>query len=150
MDNFPAHIRETDMVKQTVPEHCYATAGYAQKSLQEIGLGNAAYLAGLLHDMGKMTQEFREYIQRVANGEPVRRGSVNHTFAGCRYLLERYHGDFSKNINDFTSELLAYVIGAHHGQFDCIDENGQSGFNHRLQKEIAYSLYYQVTFSGWP
>lgn len=138
MDNFPAHIRETDMVKQTVPEHCYATAGYAQKSLQEIGLGNAAYLAGLLHDMGKMTQEFREYIQRAANGESVRRGSVNHTFAGCRYLLERYHGDFSKNINDFTSELLAYVIGAHHGQFDCIDENGQSGFNHRLQKEIAY------------
>ncbi len=34
-----------------------------------------------------------------------------------------------------TSELLAYAVGAHHGLFDCINPDGDSGFLHRLQKE---------------
>ena len=139
MNSFPAHIRETDRAIQTVSEHCLGTAAYAQKALQDINLGNAAYLAGLLHDMGKMTEEFNTYIQKSANGETVRRGSVNHTFAGCRYLLEKYHKDISNQSSFVAAEILAYAIGAHHGQFDCVDKDGEFGFTHRLLKKIAYT-----------
>lgn len=138
MNIFPAHIRETDGAMQTVSEHCRETAAYAKKALQDIRLGNTAYLAGLLHDMGKMTEEFSAYIQKAANGQPVRRGSVNHTFAGCRYLLESYHNRKSRPFSFITAEILAYAIGAHHGQFDCVDEDGNLGFTHRLLKEIVY------------
>lgn len=139
MNIFPAHIRETDGAMQTVSEHCRETAAYAKKALQDIRLGNTAYLAGLLHDMGKMTEEFSAYIQKAANGQPVRRGSVNHTFAGCRYLLESYHNRKSRPFSFITAEILAYAIGAHHGQFDCVDEDGNLGFTHRLLKEIVYT-----------
>lgn len=139
MNIFPAHIRETDGAMQTVSEHCRETAAYAKKALKDISLGNTAYFAGLLHDMGKMTKEFSAYIQKAANGEPVRRGSVNHTFAGCRYLLESYHNGQLRPFSFITAEILAYAIGSHHGLFDCVDENGNFGFTHRLLKEIVYT-----------
>lgn len=139
MNIFPAHIRETDGAMQTVSEHCRETAAYAKKALKDISLGNTAYFAGLLHDMGKMTEEFSAYIQKAANGESVRRGSVNHTFAGCRYLLESYHNEKSRPFSFITAEILAYAIGSHHGLFDCVDENGNFGFTHRLLKEIVYT-----------
>ena len=57
-----------------------------------------------------------------------------HTFAGVRFLLEHYHGSkHDSSFNDITCELLAFAVGAHHGLFDCIDENHASGFLHRLQ-----------------
>ena len=128
--SFPAHIREDRQV-QSVKAHCLETAEIAAERLTPVGLEAAARLAGIMHDSGKMTEAFRTYIVKAAAGESVKRGSVNHTFAGVQYLLRSYH-----NCKDafalLTSELLAYAVGAHHGQFDVVDVEGQSGFEHRL------------------
>lgn len=137
---FPAHIRiQQDGTQdiQTVAEHCRGTARRAAECLSAAGLSKAAYLAGLLHDMGKATPQFRAYIERAANGESVRRGAVVHTFAGARLLLEQYHGPTPASYDDITCELLAFAIGAHHGLFDCVGENGSSGFRHRLSSHDA-------------
>lgn len=139
---YPAHIKTDssgNKIVQTVAEHCKNSAVYALESAMP-ALCNTAYLAALLHDMGKFTKEFAQYIEKAANGEPVRRGSVNHTFAGVRFVLERWRAPSSDSYARLTSELLASAIGAHHGLFDCVDENGQSGFTHRLSKEgISYA-----------
>lgn len=66
------------------------------------------------------------------------RGSVNHSFAAVRYLLEHYHGRVSP-CGPLTVELLAYAAGAHHGLFGCVDADHRSGFQHRMEKEdICY------------
>lgn len=130
--DYYAHIAE-DGRRQTVAEHCRKAASYAAECLSGVGLSNTAYLAGLMHDTGKLTQEYQIYLERAARGEAVRRGSVVHTFAGVRFLLEHYHGLKHESFNDITCELLAFAVGAHHGLFDCIDENHASGFLHRLQ-----------------
>lgn len=129
---FYAHVRERsagERVVQTVEEHSRGSAKYAQLCLQKIGLGEAGYLSGLVHDMGKMKQEFCDYLM-LGQGT---RGSVNHTFAGCRFLLEHFHGD-EQSPEALTAELLACAVGGHHGLFDCIDEDGRSGFLHRMEK----------------
>ena len=131
---FPAHIRsQGDGAKeiQTVAEHCQKTACYAQECLSGIGLSKAAYLAGLLHDIGKATLQFKTYIEDAAAGKAVRCGTVVHTFAGVRFLLERYHGAEPATYDDISCELLAFAIGAHHGLFDCVGEDRASGFQHR-------------------
>ena len=134
---FPAHIRQTDNVEyiQTVSEHCRGVAEGAALLLKDIGLEKTAYLAGLVHDLGKNTVAFKQYIEKAAAGEKVQRGSVNHTFAGARFLLEKHNSECPAGIRDIVLEILAYAVGAHHGLFDCVDDNSNNGFTKRVQKD---------------
>lgn len=146
-----AHLTEIDGMRkeQTLKEHCVNTAKYASESLRLSGFYNTAYLAGLLHDMGKATQKFNVYINKAYNGENVVRGSVNHTFAGVVYLLEKYHMDIKEKWNCLASEMISYAVGSHHGLFDCVDFDGNNGFIHRLQKdkeELSYEEAVQNYF----
>ncbi|MBQ6718737.1 MAG: CRISPR-associated helicase Cas3' [Oscillospiraceae bacterium] len=134
---FPAHIREgiSGMEIQTSAEHSRNSAQYASKCLENVGLKYTGYLLGLVHDCGKFKKEFEEYLM---NPHGVR-GSVNHTFAGTRLLMERYHLQ-EDGMQCFAAELLAFAVGSHHGLFDCVGQDRRSGFLHRMTKEdIGYT-----------
>ena len=134
---YPAHIRKVDGKKyiQTVEEHCRGVAEIAAELLRDIGLEKTAYLAGIIHDLGKFSENFKNYIEKAADGEKVQRGSVNHTFAGVRFLLEKHSDKQLSGFSDIVLEILAYAVGAHHGLFDCVDDNNNNGFTKRMQKE---------------
>lgn len=134
---YPAHIRKVDDKKyvQTVEEHCRGVAEIAAELLSDIGLEKTAYLAGMVHDLGKFSENFKNYIEKAADGEKVQRGSVNHTFAGVRFLLEKHSDEQLSRFSDIVLEILAYAVGAHHGLFDCVDDNNNNGFTKRIQKE---------------
>lgn len=135
--DYPAHIRKVDGKKyiQTVEEHCRGVAEIAAELLRDIGLEKTVYLAGMVHDLGKFSENFKNYIEKAANGEKVQRGSVNHTFAGVRFLLEKHSYKQLSGFSDIVLEILAYAVGAHHGLFDCVDDNNNNGFTKRIQKE---------------
>ncbi|WP_312641187.1 CRISPR-associated helicase Cas3' [Hydrogenoanaerobacterium sp.] len=134
-----AHITEIngEEMVQSIASHSFHVADYAANKLGCINLYHTAYLAGLLHDMGKCTAKYQDYLKRAARGEDVVRGSVNHTFCGCIYLLERYHTGRPQGFDTMTCEILVYAIGAHHGQFDCVTLENTSGFEHRLNTDAA-------------
>lgn len=134
---YPAHIRKVDGKKyiQTVEEHCRGVAEIAAELLRDIGLEKTVYLAGMVHDLGKFSENFKNYIEKAADGEKVQRGSVNHTFAGVRFLLEKHSDEQLYGFSDIILEILAYAVGAHHGLFDCVDDNNNNGFTKRIQKE---------------
>lgn len=134
---YPAHIlleSSGAQCVQTVEAHCRNCAVYAASAAPS-GLRKTAYLAGLLHDMGKYTAAFRAYLTAAVEGGTVRRGSVNHTFAGVRFVMERWHTDTGQSFRNMTAELLAFVVGAHHGQFDCLAPDGADGYRHRIESE---------------
>lgn len=125
---FLAHIAE-DGRRQSVQQHCRNAAKYASDAVACVGLSQTAYLAALLHDAGKFKSEFSDYLlDAVAGRKPTKRGSVNHTFAGVRFVLERWHGAGTLDYPEITAELLAFAIGAHHGQFDCVNEKQPAMF----------------------
>ncbi len=134
---YPAHIRKVDGKKyiQTVEEHCHGVAEIAAELLRDIGLEKTAYLVGMVHDLGKFSENFKNYIEKAADGEKVQRGSVNHTFAGVRFLLEKHSDEQLSGFSDIVLEILAYAVGAHHGLFDCVDDNNNNGFTKRIQKD---------------
>lgn len=138
-----AHITEIngEKIEQSVSAHSFHVANYAADKLKSMNLYHTAYLAGLLHDMGKCTGKYQNYLDKAAHGEDVVRGSVNHTFCGCIYLLKHYHTGRPQGFDTMTCEILVYAIGSHHGQFDCVTLENTSGFEHRLNKdseEISY------------
>ena len=130
---YPAHIHPDDKTKeQSCTEHSRNTAQYAGKALEAINLYSSAYLSGLLHDCGKFKKSFKDYLRAAVNGEKVHRGSVTHTFTGVQYLLN-YPKEKYEPWGDLVSEILAYAVGAHHGLFDCVSEDHENGFLHRLE-----------------
>ncbi len=137
-----AHLTKKDEVRveQSLRKHCVQTAEYASVSLKDIGFYHMAYLAGLLHDMGKATRKYNDYLEDAFAGKQVVRGSVNHTFAGVIYLLENYCSE-SILQKKLAVEIIGYAIGAHHGLFDCVDLEGKNGFLYRLNKDKKELCY---------
>ncbi len=139
MDPYLAHLRREaeggPSAVQSVSEHCRNTGVYASNALKDVSLSASGYLAGLVHDAGKYASLFQDYLVHQTGA----RGSVNHTFAGVRLLLERYYQEDAGDFSAEASELLALAVGGHHGLFDCVDDRGKNGFRHRLTKEnIGY------------
>nr|WP_297708483.1 CRISPR-associated helicase Cas3' [uncultured Butyrivibrio sp.] len=134
---YPAHI-DSDNKIQTVKEHCLGTADIAGKLLETVSLASVGKFTGIIHDMGKYTDKFKEYIVKAQKGEHVVRGSVNHTFSGVKLILDTYRkGDGSWD--DLIAEITAYAVGAHHGLFDCINDERENGFvNRRTKQNIGY------------
>lgn len=129
---FTAHVEGKRI--QTVLEHSRKTAEKAAYYGENIGLKNCARIQGLFHDLGKMCKDFDNYI----NGRnTVRRGEIDHAFAGAKYLWE-----FVDNIKlksaEQTVAFIARTIISHHGLHDWIDGNGEWYFEKRLSKEERY------------
>ncbi|HBN8252450.1 CRISPR-associated endonuclease Cas3'' [Pseudomonas aeruginosa] len=83
---------------QPLVEHLQAVARLAGEKAAFFGGGELAALAGLLHDLGKYTDEF----QRRIAGDAIR---VDHTTRGAILAAERYGA---------LGQLLAYGIAGHH------------------------------------
>ncbi len=143
LPNLVAHLTNVNGIRteQSLKEHCFQTAEYAGTSIGSAEFFHTVHLAGLLHDMGKAKAEFVEYLDAVYQGQDVKRGTINHSFAGVIWLLEKHHRDTSSLWEKLTSEIIGYAAGSHHGLFDCVDLDGKNGFLHRLQtdkKELCY------------
>ena len=80
-------------------QHLKNTGDRAAAFLDATGVGNLGQAAGLLHDLGKYSNEFQ---QRLA-GNPA---PVDHSTAGAQTALKRYPGPLGK--------IIAYCVAGHH------------------------------------
>ena len=100
MPIFYAHSTDTTSEAdwQRLSDHLLGTGAKARKFAQPFGGQELAGVAGLLHDLGKYTDEFQE---RLRGG----RLRVDHSTRGAMVAVERYES---------LGQLVAYGIAGHH------------------------------------
>lgn len=134
-----AHIRAEDGEKQNLATHLLETAELAGKNGAVINLETTCYLAGLLHDVGKYTSLFQDYLQKAAKDpKSVKKGSVDHSTYGGKILW-----DLKTPKTQPMIEILANSIFSHHASSGLLDfvegdeeKTVDSNFYKRLEKDL--------------
>ena len=127
---FAAHISEDKKREQSVQEHCLAAAVSCAEYCRLFNAENIGRLCGLLHDAGKLCTDFDDYIR---GRNSMRRGSIDHSYAGAKYIAEIADRDHST-----VARLIARVIISHHGIHDWVDQDCRDYFNMRISNDERY------------
>ncbi len=144
-----AHRKQTDGKLQEWEQHCKNVSHLCFSAAQGMKLGVLAKLIGLLHDFGKGTQDWQNYLFGTGNRRPT------HAALGGLYAWKRW-GEFEKDVRKRrTAQMISLCIAGHHtGLQDCLDGSGESPFLEDLQQsskvylqEATDNFYEQVASS---
>jgi CRISPR-associated endonuclease/helicase Cas3 len=103
---FYGHSKDADKSKwQRLQDHLLNTAALTRQIGDDPVVGDFAYLAALIHDIGKYSQAFQKRLE----GSKER---VDHSTAGAQEVSKL----FNQNINQkVMARMIAYCIAGHHG-----------------------------------
>ena len=133
-----AHSNQSDKSQwQTVKTHLENTAGLTRDLSRGSILSDFAYLAALLHDIGKYSPAFQKRLE----GAPAK---VDHSTAGAKELESIF--DQTNAVQKIIGTLLSYCISGHHGGLldfgSDLDLESDGTLKARLKKQIEdYSPY---------
>lgn len=147
MIKFIAHYRKSDDEKQYVYQHLAGVALLTENNAAKMGLADAGRLLGFLHDLGKYSQDFQNYIQSATDIlNPDRddswvdatslKGKIDHSTAGAQWVWLQFkkYGDQGK----LVGQILSVCLASHHGgMLNCLELNGDNGFLKRIKKQDA-------------
>lgn len=140
-----------DAGTQSLASHLNGVAKRSRKLAQKIALPHAGELIGLLHDLGKATQEFQTYLRSFdpASGlipQSHLRGTIDHSTAGARCLLQNIPGaEEEQSLSGLIARLLGLCIVSHHsGLIDCLSPEGEDKLNQRLTRADVQSRYIEA------
>jgi CRISPR-associated endonuclease/helicase Cas3 len=138
-NTYIAHIRKSDNQIQTVSDHLRAVQSGCEIYGAKMNVSHLAGMAGWLHDLGKNTTGFKTYIVDAVTHPDTspRRGSVDHSTAGGRFLYRRYHKKATTPMERLAVEWMANCIISHHqGLRDYLDTDLNSPFLERVAVKL--------------
>ena len=144
---FIAHRREkakeNEKQNQDLWQHLEESSTLAGSFTSKIGLQKHGELVGLLHDIGKATIEFQQYIMSATgmidpdadeyvDAEKLK-GKIDHSSAGAQIAFQYFSTKGKECV--FISQILSLVIASHHsGLIDCLAPDGNDSFSKRIAK----------------
>lgn len=148
---FIAHRRTTDGEIQELLNHLLEVAKLSRQFSSKLGVPDLGELLGILHDFGKYSRAFQDYIKSATGllnpdidddyvEAMALKGKIDHSSAGAQWVWERYRKikavDFPAG--KFSSQILALCLVSHHsGLIDCLKLDGKTGFLDRIGKNDA-------------
>lgn len=138
-----AHWRESDQTPQYLADHLLNVSKYSLGFSKKIRLEVAGELIGLLHDLGKYSEDFRCYIHSALGllnpdeddyvDSRALKGKVDHSSAGAQFIWQTLSKRGERE--SLIGQLLALCIASHHsGLIDCLDPEGSDIFGKRMKK----------------
>jgi CRISPR-associated endonuclease/helicase Cas3 len=142
-DDLIAHRRERDGEEQLLVTHLVEASKLAGDFAAKVGLPEIGRIMGLLHDFGKASKEYQDYL-RSAEGlinpdeddyvdYKSKKGKIDHSTAGAQLIYQKLvnRGREGK----FLGQFLALAIASHHsGLIDCLKPDGSNEFQRRIEK----------------
>ncbi|MBM3179736.1 MAG: CRISPR-associated helicase Cas3' [Chloroflexi bacterium] len=139
-DDLIAHRRKNGE-EQLLRTHLIEASQLAEGFVAKVGLPEIGKVLGLLHDFGKASQEYQNYLRTQEglinpdedNYSTAKRGEVDHSTAGAQLIYEKFahHGQEGK----ILAQFLSLAIASHHsGLIDCLKPNGNNKFEERITK----------------
>ncbi len=143
--DYIAHRREKDGEIQYLTEHLDEVSKKTGEFASKIGLKEQGELIGLLHDIGKASQEFQDYIKSAVglidqdeddyvNAEELK-GKTDHSSSGAQLIYQHLGVKSTENL--FIAQVLSLCIASHHsrpGLIDCISPGGIDTYSKRMAK----------------
>ncbi|WP_204319001.1 CRISPR-associated helicase Cas3' [Pelistega ratti] len=141
-----AHVRQKDKKRQSVQIHLLETAAIARELAAKLDLPEVGELLGLMHDFGKYSEAFREYINAATGINPdvdvedtLSNGQkIDHSTAGAQWVYRRLKKFGVKNgSGELVGQILGLCIASHHGAglIDCLNSDGKNVWKERFQKD---------------
>lgn len=145
--DFPiAHVRNvTDKhsVTQLLSDHLINVSLNAKLFSEKIDLANAGKLIGLLHDLGKYSDDFQTYLGSATGlinqdedeyvDSKGLKGKIDHSTAGAQCIWN--FAKDKKTKEQIAAQLLAICVASHHsGLIDCLTIDGENDFSRRMAK----------------
>ena len=147
-----AHKREIDGKEQTVQEHLEGTGHSARLFAEKIGLSGIGELCGILHDFGKFSSDFQEYIKesfaaatKKAKGKNPKwkKGEIDHSTAGAQLVWNQKKND--DPISSYLYQIISLCLVSHHsGLIDCLSPAGKDVFTKRITKPLKDTRFDEV------
>lgn len=133
MDTYLAHL-DKDYRTQLLRDHIRGVENLAAGEGEKIGISKIMRMIAIFHDSGKYCDDFQEYIRQTQDEVLYSKGKVNHTSAGAEILMNLYQKVMVNDEQREFSEMLCYVITAHHGLYDMVNIEDRDFFARRLDE----------------
>ena len=149
MQTYNARFRNFDNAAQPVEKHLLRVGNLMSENAKNIGLFSTAKLIGILHDLGKISQDFQNYLCK--NSAHSLKEKLDHSTAGGQFVLENAVSD-----SDFSlmlTQIVAHIIFSHHsGLLNLYGSDGSSDFLRRTEKEnilgkIDFAYFFKKVIS---
>lgn len=122
--------------EESVAEHTEKTVHLCKEMGKRCGMPQILSLCGMFHDMGKNKQKFDDYIHADESTRKKLRGTIAHASTGARYIYEANVG--ASGSAKIMTELISYAIAAHHGVFDCVNQERTDLLSAKLSRVEDY------------
>jgi len=131
---------------QSLGSHLDNVARLACEFARDIGLPNAGFLLGRLHDEAKASQAFQNYIrsgtgfldqedERYVDAAGKRR-KIDHSTAGAQKIWACIKGIPLNKPSPLFTQMLALCLCSHHsGLIDCLGLGGEDAYKRRIGKD---------------
>jgi len=152
--NYIAHRRESDGAIQCLESHLCAVGKLTRRFAAKIKVDqvdcNAAIdlsvvgeVLGLLHDFGKYSKEFQDYLKSAVGlidwdeddfvNALHLRGRIDHSTAGAQFIWKALAASGPHGV--LPAQVMALCIASHHsGLIDCLAPDGEDIFSRRIRK----------------
>lgn len=127
-----ARYSEKTKSYQRLDDHLKNVANKAMAYAKNFEFEDLAFMAGLLHDLGKCRPKWQDYFKKSL--EKVKQNKMDHATAGAQFLEKIF---IENNVLE-VAQIIQASIMFHHGAGlpDNINLEGDSDFITRLNKDI--------------